>query len=146
MNALQTKIIEHPFLNTMLPEHRNLLSKNAQEVTLRAGEVLFNEGEPANRLFLIQNGCIALETGRNGESTTVQTLKSGEVLGWSWLFPPFSWHFTARALEQTRLIVLDGAHLLVNAEEDPRFGYELMKRITKLVIHRLEAERSCLCK
>jgi CRP/FNR family cyclic AMP-dependent transcriptional regulator len=74
----------------------------------------------------------------------VQILDAGEVLGWSWLFPPFHWHFQARAIEPSRAIFLDGAHLLVACEENREFGYELLKRIAQVVIKRLQATRQCL--
>ncbi len=69
----------------------------------------------------------------------VQTLGPGEVIGWSWLFPPFIWHFQAQATEPTSTVVLDGGHLLVAAEENPEFGYDLMRRIAQMVITRLQA-------
>jgi hypothetical protein len=66
------------------------------------------------------------------------------VLGWSWLFPPFSWHFQARAIEPTTVISLNGAHLLVSAESNHEFGYELMKRVAQVVIRRLQITRKQL--
>ena len=68
---------------------------------------------------------------------------SGLTTG-SWLFPPFVWHFQARALEPTETIVLDGAHLLVAAERNGNLGYELMKRVAQVLIHRLQATRKQL--
>ena len=66
------------------------------------------------------------------------------MLGWSWLFPPFVWHFRARALDPTTVIVLDGAHLLVACHQNHEFGYELMKRVGQVVIERLQATRKQL--
>ena len=74
----------------------------------------------------------------------VQTLGAGEVLGWSWLFPPFLWDFQARAAEPTHVVVVSGARLLVTAECNHAFGYELMKRVVKIVIHRLQSTRKQL--
>ena len=143
MNTLQTTIVEHPFFQTMRPAHLALLSENAHEAEFKADEVLFHEGEPANRFFLIQTGQVELEwRSCGGGRVREDVVGPGEVLGWSWLFPPFSWHFTAEALEPTRVIVLDGGHLLVTCEKNPEFGYVLMKRITQIVIHRLQNARS----
>jgi CRP-like cAMP-binding protein len=129
----------------MKSEHLARLTKHAAERTFEAGDVLFREGEPANQFYLIERGCVALEAHEPGDGTIlVQNVGAGDVLGWSWLFPPFAWHFQARAVEPTSAIVLNGAHLLIAAEEDHEFGYELMKRVAQIVIHRLQSTRSQL--
>ena len=140
MPKLEDKIMEHPFLKTMPPEHLEHLLKNALEVEFQSGDILFREGEPANRLFLIETGRVAIEAGTH-QGKTVQTLGPGEVLGWSWLFPPFTWHFSARAMESTECVVLDGGHLLVMAEENPKFGYDLMRLISQVLVGRLQVTR-----
>jgi len=147
MKTLAETITSHPFFASMKPEHLVLLADCASEKQYAAHEVLFREGEPANQFYLIQNGRIALEAHEPGDGTAlVQTLGPGEVLGWSWLFPPFSWHLQARAVEPTEVVVWSGAHLLVTAERNPEFGYELMKRVAQMVIHRLQATRKQLLK
>ena len=141
MSTIAPTVIDHPFVKTMAPEYVEVLSKNAQEIEFVKGEMLFRQGEPANRFFLIESGKVSLECrSEDGQDILVQTVGAGDVLGWSWLFPPFSWHFQARVVEPGRAIVLDGGHLLVTCEEHPRFGYELMKRLTHVVIQRLENE------
>lgn len=143
MNAIGLKVSSHPFFSSMPREYLDLMATNSEEVSFRQGEVLFGEGEPANRLYLILSGKVALDTCGSEHTAPVQTLGEGDVLGWSWLFPPFSWHFRATALEPTRAIVLDGGYLLVTCEGNPAFGYALMKKIAQMVINRLE---SCQCK
>ena len=71
----------------------------------------------------------------------IQTLTAGHVLGWSWLFPPYYWHFDARALEPTRAIFFYGTRLREECEQDPDLGYALMKRVTQVLINRLQATR-----
>jgi CRP-like cAMP-binding protein len=93
------------------------------------------------RFYLLKTGKVVLECDGEGEPTVIQTLGPGDVLGWSWLFPPFTWHFLARALQPTRAIALDGAPLLVLCNRDPHFGFELMKRVSQVVIQRLQAAR-----
>lgn len=129
----------------MKPEHIAVLSDGAHAVEFEAGEVLFREGEPANQFYLIESGKVALEANESPRGTVlVQLLGAGDPLGWSWLFPPFTWHFQARAVEPVVAIALRGAHLLVTAEQDDEFGYELMKRIARIVIQRLQATRKQL--
>jgi len=141
MKTLESIVISHPFVSTMAPEHLELLSKNARELEFQKDEILFTQGSPANRMFLIQSGKVALETTEQNRCVLIQVLGSNDVLGWSWLFPPFSWNFQARAIEPTRVIALDGGHLLVTAEENREFGYELMKRVAQIAIHRLQTTR-----
>ena len=71
----------------------------------------------------------------------IQTIGAGDALGWSWLFEPFTWHFDAWADEPTRALFFHAAQLREQCEEDPKLGYELMKRISRVVIHRLQATR-----
>jgi len=144
---LQIPTRHHPFIRGFSPQHVETLLARASVVEFDAGEIIFREGEPANRLYLIEAGEVELESS-SGRSGTLhfETLGEGDVLGWSWLFPGFAWHFQARVVQPTRAICCDGAHLLVKAEEDHNFGYELMKRVSQIVIHRLQATRKELMK
>jgi CRP-like cAMP-binding protein len=126
----------------MEERHQATVLYGAKHRQFEPGEILFREGDPANTLYLIESGLVALETGSSGApGSVIQTVAGGEVLGWSWLFPPFAWHFQARAVEPVRAICCDGGHILVQAEEDPVFGYVIMRRISQLVIQRLQATR-----
>lgn len=145
MKTLNEAITQHAFFAGMKPEHLGLLTEDAKTARFNAGDLLFREREPANQLYLIESGKIALEAHEPTDGTMpVQTLGPGDVLGWSWLFPPFAWHFQARAIEPASVIVLSGAHLLVIAERDHDFGYELMKKVAQVVIRRLQATRKQL--
>ena len=142
MKTTTSKIADHPFLTSFSHEHLEQILEKAAEVQFEPGEIIFNENDPANRFYLLEYGKVALETHvpRDG-MVTVQTLEGGDVLGWSWLFPPFVWHFQARAIEPTNAIVIDGAHLLVLCEKNHELGYELMKRMAQVLIRRLQAAR-----
>ena len=72
---------------------------------------------------------------------TILTLGAGDILGWSWLFPPYRWKFSARAIEDTRAFAADGKCLREKAERDHDLGYELLKRFAHVVEERLEATR-----
>jgi CRP/FNR family transcriptional regulator, cyclic AMP receptor protein len=145
MNALTDIIARNPFFSNMAPEHLDIFAGCATEAQFKADQVVFQEGEPANQFYLIESGRVAIEAHQPADGTAlVQILGSGEMVGWSWLFPPFAWHFRVRALEPTKAIVFNGAHLLVAAERNRDFGYELMKRVAQVVIHRLQATRKQL--
>jgi CRP/FNR family cyclic AMP-dependent transcriptional regulator len=138
--SLEATIRNHPFFHGMKAHHIAMLFKGATEARFKAGEVLFIEGSPANRFFLLLQGSVALEAHEPSRApAVVQCVHEGDVVGWSWLFAPFSWHLSARALEPTRVVVLDGGHLLGMAETHHEFGYELMKRVAQVVIQRFQA-------
>lgn len=142
MQAVDRVIGEHAFLRGLNPEHLKLLSNSAMRMHFNPGEYIFSEGDPANRFYLIENGKVSLESGRKDETAeAIQILGPGDVLGWSWLFPPYYWHFDARVLEPTTAIFFYGTRLREQCEENHDLGYELMKRMAAIVIERLQASR-----
>ena len=144
MRALLTEgcLKTHRFLDNCTPEFLNHLEEFAREVTFAEGQTILREGQYADRFYLICEGKIQIEAGSNRKPlVAIQTLGAGDLLGWSWLFPPFQCHFSARALEPCRALELNAPALLVRAEDDPIFGYELMKRISNQLIRRLHAVR-----
>jgi CRP/FNR family transcriptional regulator, cyclic AMP receptor protein len=142
MKTLAPDVSENPLFKALKPEYREILAEGALEKEYAAGATIFRQGEPANRLYLVLSGSVALEAaGEKAKGVTVQCLSKGEVLGWSWLFPPFAWQFSARAVQPCTLLVLDGARLLVHCEENPTFGFEVMKQLAPVVIRRLQSTR-----
>jgi len=145
MNGLKETIRTHPFFCEMKPEHLDILAQGATAAKFKPEEILFREGNPADHFYLIESGRIALEAHEPADGTVlIENLGAGDVLGWSWLLPPYVWHLRARAVEPTKAIVLSGAHLLVAAERNHEFGYELMKRVAQVIIQRLQATRKQL--
>jgi len=142
MPPLAEAIAAHHFAADMKPEYLQKLLDVAMFKQFERDQIVFREGEPANRFYLICHGKIALESRHNDQSAPlVQFVGEGEVLGWSWLFPPYYWHFDARAVEPTSAIFFYGTRLRDQCEEDPVFGYELMKRVAAVVIKRLQIVR-----
>jgi CRP-like cAMP-binding protein len=143
--ALEQTISSHPFVAGLKPEHLQVLGDNAMMMRYEPGEIIFRDGDPANRFYLICRGRVALES-RQGESepVVIQQIGPGDVLGWSWLFPPYYWHFDARAVEPTEAIFFYGTRLRQKCEEDHELGYQLMKRTASAVIQRLQATRKRL--
>ncbi|MBM3837106.1 MAG: Crp/Fnr family transcriptional regulator [Verrucomicrobia bacterium] len=143
--TLAAAIAGHPFLKGLSPDHLRVLADNAMRVQFEEGDFIFREGDPANRFYLIESGQIALESRTAEEpSLVIQTIGLGEVLGWSWLFPPYYWHFDARAIQPAAAIFFYGTRLREQCEDDHDLGYELMTRVTSVVIQRLQATRKQL--
>lgn len=115
------------------------------EMQFEPGQPIFREGSPANRFYIILEGKVVLETELQDRGMlTIQTLGPGDDLGWSWLFPPYYLHLSARALEPTKTIFFYGTRLREQCEQDHDLGYQLMKRIAEVVIQHLLATQQRL--
>ena len=108
---LEKEVAAHPFLIGMGERHIRLLADCAMRSHFHAGGVIFREGEAANRFYLIMRGKVGLESSTLGEPIRIEEIHDGDLLGWSWLFPPYAWHFTSRALEETDAIFFYGTIL-----------------------------------
>ena len=142
METLEPILAKHPFLKGLEPRHLKILVGCASNVRFNAGQFLFHEDEEANEFYMIRGGKVAVQIqGAERGPITVQTIGEGDVLGWSWLIPPYRWRFDAKALELTRAIALDGKCLRTKSEEDHDLGYALLKRFAGIIVERLEAAR-----
>ena len=142
MTTLEPYLSQHAFFRGLDAEFIQVLVGCASNVHFDAGEVIFRHGEKADRFFLIRSGRVSVEISTpEGSSLRIQTLGEGDVLGWSWLFPPFLWHFDASATELTRAVALDGVCLRRKCEEDTALGFELTKRFSSTMHERLQATR-----
>jgi len=142
MGTLETALTEHPFLKGFPPQYIDLIAGCASNVRFNKGDQIFKEDQEADRFYLIRHGLIALEVfvPQRGP-VTIDTIQEGEVLGWSWLFPPYRWHFDARALQLTRAVAFDGKCLREKCEQDSAFGFELVKRFSSVIMQRLQSAR-----
>jgi len=142
IETLKTLLSEHPFVSGLNSRYVELMVGCASNVRFKPGEFIFREGGNADQFYLLRHGRAAIEIyAAERGSITVMTVGEGEVLGWSWLFPPYRWMFDARALELTRGIALDGKCLRGKCDEDHELGYELMKRSMQVAEQRLQATR-----
>jgi CRP/FNR family cyclic AMP-dependent transcriptional regulator len=145
MQLLELTPLKHPFVAGMHEDHLRTLAGLATGIHFPEGNVIFREGDPANWFYLIERGKLAVEAAVRGRGTiVVQTIESGEVLGWSWLFEPFTWHFSARATMATDALLLDAKRLREECEKEPRLGYELTRRVAQVLMRRLQATQSRL--
>jgi CRP/FNR family cyclic AMP-dependent transcriptional regulator len=142
MDALEDLLTKHPFLTGLKEEVRDLFGDCATLRRFASNQQIFQEGGEADHFYLIISGKVALETFVPGLGmVTIQSLGPGDALGWSWLFPPHQWHFTASTQAPTEVISLDAAQLRYKAEENREFRDELLTRISKTLLERLLATR-----
>ena len=138
---LEADVAAHPYLVGLSPHHIRLLADCAMRSQFAAGEIIFRKGETENRFYLIESGKVALESSSGDEAVVIGEVGPGDLLGWSWIFPPYLWHFDARAIEPTTAIFLYGTILREYCDADPALGYELFKRMSEVMMRRLQASR-----
>ena len=142
MKTLEALLSEHPFFEGLESKYIRLIADCASNQVFEEGEQIFKEGDDANFFYVIRTGKVALEVfvPRRGP-VNILSVEDGDVVGWSWMFPPYKWHFDARAMELTRLAAFDALCLRGKYETDPVLGFELMKRFAQVMLDRLNIAR-----
>ena len=132
----------HPFLYGMSRNHLAVLAEAASDVTFPARHRLFEDGGSASRFWLVQSGHVDLDLHVPGQGRTkIETIGMGELLGWSWLFPPYKWAFGAAAASPVEAFEFDGRAVRACCTSDPVLGYEVTRRLAHVVAKRLKATR-----
>ncbi|QIT54538.1 Crp/Fnr family transcriptional regulator [Aquisalimonas sp. 2447] len=139
---ITAEIRNEPFFAGLDEPVLQYLGSHATRQVLPKGNLLFRQGDAADAFYMLLGGEILVEIPAiTGPSLEIQRLGQGQVLGWSWLISPYRWTFQARAEEDTEVLAFDGAAILAHCEENPDFGYALLKRFSALMSERLEAAR-----
>lgn len=140
--TLEPLLRGHSFFAGLAPEYLALISGCARNTVSGADTFMFREGEAADEFYLIRDGMLALEIHGPGRGpVVVQTLRAGDVAGFSWLIDSHRWHFDGRVIERVHAIAVDGRCLRDKCEQDPRLGFDLMRRFAGLAVSRLQATR-----
>jgi len=132
---------EHPLFAGLELPYRRILAECAMRADFMAGDRVLEAGEPANCFYLVIQGSIDLETPGVRIPARVQTVGAGDVLGWSWLFPPYSWHFNALARESTQTLFFYGSRLRQQCDRNRDLGYQLLKNLSQILLDHLQADR-----
>jgi len=142
METMAELLGSHPFFAGLGAGPLDLIAGCASNIHVGKGDLIFSEGEPASRFYVIRSGRVAMEIHSPGRGPLIiDTMEAGEVLGWSWLVPPYRYFSDARAVTPVRATALDGACLRGKAEADPELGYQLLKRVTTVMYKRLQSAR-----
>ncbi|WP_406346736.1 Crp/Fnr family transcriptional regulator [Streptomyces sp. NBC_00648] len=130
-------------MTTALPaEHRNRLMRTAREVSFPTGTRLFEEGRKADRFWVVRSGSVALDMHVPGRgSATIEDLGPGELVGWSWLFPPYLWHFGAAATTPVRAYEFDALAIRLMCDDDPKLAVAVAQWVGQVLAHRLTQAR-----
>lgn len=142
MRTLDEIVVEAPVFAGLAPEQLELIAGCASNTRFVAGDRLLEEGKQADVFYLVRHGTVALEIYAPGRGAVViETLQPGDIVGWSWLFPPYRAHFDARAVDLVRAVAFDGACLRGKCADDHALGYELLMRFAQVLIDRLQSTR-----
>ena len=141
MRTLDELLAEAPTFAGLRTEHLELIAGCAGNRVYEDGDFLLREGEIDDSFYVIRRGAVALEIAAPQGAVTIETLHEHDVVGWSWLVPPYRSHFDARAVGETHVIGFDAACLRGKCEEDAVLGYELYKRFGAIIVERLQATR-----
>ena len=133
---------EHPFVNGLDPDQVKFLTGCAANSKFLPGEYLFREGGAAKLLYLVRDGEVAVQVYSPGQgATSLSTVGSGEIVGWSWVVEPYVAHFDVVAQTVTRAISIDAECLRNKCQNDPLLGYQMLARMVKVMEQRLQSTR-----
>ena len=142
ISTVAEEVSVHPLLAGLPAEFVGEVAGCARNVAFPSGTLLLAEGDPADTVYLVRRGRVAIEVRSPGPgSLVVETVGAGSVVGWSWLVPPYSWRFDARALDPVGALALNAACMRDKADRDPAVGYALMSRVAGILLERLQATR-----
>lgn len=131
-----------PVFAELDPAQRAVVTAGVEERYFAKGRFVLRQGGEATQFYVIEKGRVALEVAGPGRTpVTLQTLGSGDVLGWSWLVSPYSWHFDARALDEVQTVAFDAKRLRELMDRDPVIGYRLARRFLSITTERLQSAR-----
>ena len=145
MQSTHDYLAAHEFFAGLNEDFLEFLAGCATQKHFKKGDVLFQQGKPADKFYLVRDGRVSVQIpALVGPVLELQLLGENQILGWSWLIPPYRWNFVARAAEDTDVLEFDGSAILKRCEQDPSFGYELFKRFAALMSKRLDAARQTM--
>jgi CRP/FNR family transcriptional regulator, cyclic AMP receptor protein len=135
----------HPMLRGMSTDHLAVLADSASDVAFPAGHRLFEEGGSADHFWLVQSGSVALDLHVPGHGRVrIDTVGLGELLGWSWRFPPYRWAFGAVAVSPVKAFEFDAQAVRASCASQPEFGHEVTERLARVLAKRLQSTRARL--
>jgi len=145
IEVTRSALAGHPFLRGMPPGYLDALAEAGADVMFPAGHRIFEDGGFASKFWLIQSGHVSLDMHVPGEGQVViDTVGMGELLGCSWLYPPYRWAFGAVCAGPLEAFEFDAAVVRARCAADPAFGYELYERLIRVLARRLQHTRAQL--
>lgn len=141
IQTITPSLREFSVFEDLSDEQLEFISGCAANVRFKKGTFLLHAGKAATHFFIIRDGLVALEMEAANKIVTLQTVSDGHTVGWSWLVPPYTWHYDARAATDVAAISFDAVCVREKCDRDPAFGYQIFKRFSRVMVERLVATR-----
>jgi CRP-like cAMP-binding protein len=132
-------------LDALPAARRRAFLERAHDVDFPQGWRIFDEGRYADRFWIVKSGAVALDMPLPGRDiVAVERLGPGELLGWSWLFPPYRWQLSARALGSVIAHEFNAAEIRDLCRDEPSLGHDIVLAVAATIAHRLGTARARL--
>jgi CRP/FNR family transcriptional regulator, cyclic AMP receptor protein len=142
MKALKEILNHHPVFKDLDAVHRDILCGLARKSEFTAGTFIFKTGEKADCFYLIQSGKVAVQVySPTKGALNILTLNSNDILGWSWIYPPYLWHFESKALTDVCAYQFDAIAFRELCSRDSDFGYKFLNCFNQILVQRIVATR-----
>lgn len=141
MQTIEQYLPEHQFFRGLDPSVIELLAGCAVNVHFHPQDYLFREGESADTFYVVRRGRVSIEVNTPAGARVLDAAHEDEVVGWSWLVPPYRWMFDARATSEVSAVAFDATCLRAKSDADPAIGYALLQRVAQVMLQRLQSAR-----
>ena len=142
MKTVTQFVREHSLFAGMDQDQVDYVAGCGQLRRFKEGDYLTRENDPADYFFLLLEGRALIETHQhNLPAAPLLTINANDIVGWSWLIPPYRYQFDARATTNLRTVELNGRCIRDKCEGDPALGYELLKRLASVMVSRIHGAR-----
>lgn len=141
VRTISDLLVDQDFFRGIKRDYIDFIAGCASNVHFRKGQFVALRGKAASHFYLIRDGHAALEVDAANRMVIIQTVSAGQVIGWSWVEPPYEWQYDVRAVEDIDAVAFDATCVREKCDADPVFGYEMYKRFIRVVINRLDGTR-----
>lgn len=142
IHGLEEILAAHPVFKNFDKDTIHLLAGCARNERFDAGEMIYGENDPADKVYLIREGDVAIEiVAPERTPIIVETLHAGDVLGWSWMVPPYKHMSAACAVTDLRAVSLDATCMRSKCEQNPALGYQMFLQFVPHMVVRFRAMR-----
>ncbi len=134
---MAARMTAHDVFELLSPKQLDIISDQSNKVRMEAGEIVYNMGEPADHLYTVLEGQVALRLpGKSGTSVLIDQLTKGATFGSCVSFHGGTYALTAQCTENTQLLMTRASVLKSLMDDDLVMGYAIQSRISEIYFGR----------